>query len=185
MSAQGSFSHGIAGRYATALFEIAKESNALDAVEKDLTALGDAIDTSDDLKALITSPVYTREEQAGAMSAIASKMGMSATVANTIGLMASKRRLFALPSMISSVQALIADERGELTADVTAAKPLTDTQTDKLAATLKDRFGKDMKINVTVDESIIGGLIVKVGSKMIDSSIASRLAALNKTMREA
>ena len=112
-------------------------------------------------------------------------MGISATVANTVGLMASKRRLFALPAMISSVQSLIANERGEMSADVTAAQALTKAQEDKLAKTLKERFGKDIKINVTVDESIIGGLIVKVGSKMIDSSIASKLNALNKTMREA
>ena len=185
MSAQGSFSHGIAGRYATALFEIAKEEKALDKVETDLSALGEAIDGSTDLQALIASPVYSREEQAGAIGAVASKMGVSSAVANTIGLMASKRRLFALPAMIASVKALIADERGELTAEVTAARAMTKAQEDKLAKTLKERFGKDIKINTTVDESIIGGLIVKVGSKMIDSSIASKLNALNKTMREA
>lgn len=185
VSAQGSFSHGIAGRYATALFEIAKEEKALDTVERDLSALGEAIETSDDLKSLIRSPVYSRNEQAGAMSALASKMGISTSVSSTVGLMASKRRLFALPTMITSLKALIAQERGEMSAEVTAAKPLTQAQQDKLAATLKERFGKDMKIDVTVDESIIGGLIVKVGSKMIDTSIASRLAALNKTMREA
>ena len=176
MSAQGSFSHGIAGRYATALFEIAREDKSLDKVEADLVALDAAISGSDDLKALIASPVYSRDQQAGAMAAV---------VANTVGLMASKRRLFALPSMISSVRALIARERGEMSAEVTAAKPMSQAQQDKLAATLKERFGKDMKINVTVDESIIGGLVVKVGSKMIDTSIASRLSALNKTMREA
>ena len=185
MSAQGSFSHGIAGRYATALFEIAREEKALDTVEKDLTALGDAIDASEDLQALIASPVYSRDEQAGAMGALAAKLGASPAVANTIGLMASKRRLFALPAMIASVKALIADERGELTAEVTSAKAMTKAQQDKLAKTLKERFGKDIKINATVDASIIGGLIVKVGSKMIDSSIASKLNALNKTMREA
>jgi len=184
VSAQGSFSHGIAGRYATALFEIAKEEKALDQVEKDLSALGDAIEGSEDLQSLIASPVYSREEQGGAMAALAKKMGVSPAVANTVGLMAAKRRLFALPAMISSVQSLIANERGELTAEVTAAKALTKAQEDKLAKTLKERFGKDIKINAVVDESIIGGLIVKVGSKMIDSSIASRLANLQKAMKE-
>ena len=184
MSGNASFRHGIAGRYATALFEIAKEERALDAVEKDVDALDTALAESSELQSLIASPVYSREEQAGAMAAIATKMGLTPTVAKTIGLMASKRRLFALPALIAAVKALIAIERDELTAEVTSAASLTKAQSDKLASTLKSSFGKDIKINATVDESIIGGLIVKVGSKMIDNSIASRLANLQKAMKE-
>ena len=184
MSGNASFSHGIAGRYATALFEIAKEKKAIAAVEKDLDALDGALSDSADLQSLIISPIYSREEQAGAMAALGKKMKLSPTVANTIGLMASKRRLFALPALIASVKALIAAERDEITAEVTSAKALTKAQSDKLAKTLKQRFGKDIKISATVDDSIIGGLIVKVGSKMIDSSIASRLANLQKAMKE-
>ena len=184
MSQTDSFSHGIAGRYATAVFDLAKESKGLPAVEKDLNALDDALRESADLRALITSPVYSRDEQGTAMAAVAKKMKLGKVVSNTIALMASKRRLFALPAMIGSVKALIAREKGEVTAEVVSAKALTKTQSDKLAKTLKAKFGKDIRINATVDESIIGGLVVKVGSKMIDSSIASKLSKLQNSMKE-
>ena len=184
VSQTDSFSHGIAGRYATAVFDLAKESKGLPAVEKDLNALDDALRESADLRALITSPVYSRDEQGTAMAAVAKKMKLGKVVSNTIALMASKRRLFALPAMIGSVKALIAREKGEVTAEVVSAKALTKTQSDKLAKTLKAKFGKDIRINATVDESIIGGLVVKVGSKMIDSSIASKLSKLQNSMKE-
>ena len=111
-------------------------------------------------------------------------MGLSATVANTLKLMATKRRLFVLPQLVSSLRNLIADEKGEVTADVRAAKEMNDYQRKTLAETLSKAVGKDVKMNVTVDESLIGGLIVKVGSKMIDTSIASKLSALKNTMKE-
>ena len=185
MAGEASYSHGIAGRYATALFEIAKEEKSLDSVEKDLTALAGAFDASPELSSFIQSPAYGRDDQTNAISAITAKMGLSPVVANTVSLMASKGRLFAVPALIEAVSAMIAEERGEMTAEVTSAKALTKAQSDKLAATLKSRFGKDIKIDATVDESIIGGLIVKVGSKMIDSSIASKLSSLQKVMKEA
>ena len=184
MSGAESFSHGIAGRYATALFEIAKEAKALPKVEKDIALLNAALDESADLRDLISNPVYTRSQQGEAIAAIASKMKLGTEISNTIGLMASKRRLFTLPSMLASVKALIAEEKGEVTAEVTSAKALTKAQSDKLAASLKKTFGKDIVINATVDESIIGGLIVKVGSKMIDTSIKSKLSNLQNTMKE-
>jgi len=179
-----SFSHGIAGRYATALFELAKESKSMDGVSKDLDTLADAIESSDALTDLITSAVYTRTDQANAMAALSKKMKLGATVSNTVALMASKRRLFTLPQMISSFRALVAREKGEVTAEVVSAKAMTKAQSDKLAKTLAAKFGKDIKINATVDESIIGGLIVKVGSKMIDSSIASKLSRMQNVMKE-
>ena len=184
MSGTASFSHGIAGRYATALFEIAKEAKKIPAVEKDLAALAEAFNGSADLHDLISNPVYTRAEQGAAIGDIAKKMKLGSEVANTIGLMASKRRLFTLPAMISSVQALIAEEKGEVVAEVTSAKALTKTQSDKLVASLKDKFGKDIVIHEAIDESIIGGLIVKVGSKMIDTSIKSKLSNLQNAMKE-
>ena len=184
MSDTASFSHGIAGRYATALFEIARSDKALDSLESDLNALDDALSESADLRSLIASPVHSREEQGTAMAAVAQKMGLSTLVSNTIGLMASRRRLFVLPALVSSVKALIAEEKGEVTADVTSAKVLTKTQSDKLAAQLKKAFGSDIVINATVDDSIIGGLVVKVGSKMIDTSIASKLSNLQNAMKE-
>jgi F-type H+-transporting ATPase subunit delta len=115
---------------------------------------------------------------------IASAMGLGSTVSNTLGLMAQNRRLFVLPDLIDQVKGLIAAHRGEVTAEVTAAKKLTKEQTDNLAKTLKASVGKDVKLDVTVDESLIGGLIVKVGSRMIDTSIRSKLAQLQNVMKE-
>jgi len=136
LSATASFSHGIAGRYATALFELAKESKKLAAVEKDLAALDATLDASDDLRDLIASPVHTRAEQGNVMAQVAKKLKLSPNVTNTIALMAAKRRLFALPAMIASVKALIAAEKGEVTADVTSAKKLSAAQSKKLTETL-------------------------------------------------
>ncbi|MEL6643230.1 MAG: F0F1 ATP synthase subunit delta [Pseudomonadota bacterium] len=184
MSEPASISTGIAGRYATAIFELAQEDKALPALESDIDALSAAIDSSDDFRALINSPVYSREDQSSAIAAIAAKMGLSGVVANTLALMASKRRLFVLPQLLSELSRLIADHKGEVTAEVVAAVPLSDAQQAKLAETLKARVGKDVKINMAVDESLIGGLVVKVGSRMIDTSIRSKLAALQNTMKE-
>jgi len=180
----GSISTGVAARYATAVFGLAKEAKKLPAVEKDLDALAAALEESTELGDLISNPVYTRDQQAGAIGAIAKKMKLSPTMANTLGLMASKRRLFVLPQLIATIKDMIAEEKGEVTADVTAAKALTKAQQDKLAKTLKASVGKDVKINVSVDKSLIGGLIVKVGSRMIDSSIKSKLSNLQNAMKE-
>lgn len=175
---------GAAGRYATALFELASEQGELEQAETDLISLGQAIADSDDLGRVMRDAIYTRDEQSAAMAAVLERMGTSALVENVIGLMAAKRRLFAVPQLITIFQSLMAEHRGEVTADVTAARPLSDTQSDALGAQIKDAIGRDVKLNVTVDESIIGGLIVKVGSKMIDSSIRSRLTSLKNAMKE-
>ncbi len=179
-----SYSSGIAGRYATALFEIAKDGKKLPAVEKDLDALSAALDDSAELRDVISSPAFSRDETIGVIAALAKKMKLGKEVSSTLGLMATKGRLFVVPALITAMKERIAREKGEVTADVTAAKALTKAQSDKLAKTLKAQVGSDVKINVTVDESLIGGLIVKVGSKMIDSSIASRLANLQNAMKE-
>ena len=184
MSESASISTGIAARYATAVFELAKDGNMLDRLEQDIDALDAAIAESDALRDLLYSPVYSRAEQGAAISSIASKMDLSDMVGNTLKLMASKRRLFVVPQLMAALRGLIADEKGEVTADVRAATALSADQEKTLAATLKSSVGKDVKMNVTVDESLIGGLIVKVGSKMIDTSIASKLAALQNTMKE-
>lgn len=184
MSETASTATGIAGRYALAVFDLVKEANGVKALEADVAALEGAMGESADLRALISSPVYSREEQAAAIAAVASKMKISAVLANTLGLMASNRRLFVLPQLLSGLKAMIAEEKGEVTADVTAAAGLTKAQETKLAATLKKSVGKDVKLNVSVDESLIGGLIVKVGSKMIDTSIRSKLASLQNAMKE-
>ena len=140
--------------------------------------------TSADFRAILASPVHTREEQGKAIAAIAAAMGLGTTITNTLGLMAQNRRLFVVPGLIAQVKALIAAERGEVTAEVTSAKPLTKGQAEELAATLKKTVGKDVKIDATVDESLIGGLVVKVGSRMIDTSIRAKLANLQNMMKE-
>lgn len=184
MAATTSIVSGVAGRYATALFEIATETSATESVEADLTSLGAALDESADLRDVCTSPVYTREDQGKAMAAVASAMGLGQVVTNTVLLMASKRRLFALSDVISAFKALAAEARGEVTADVTSAVALTKKQRDALAAALKASVGSDVVLNTTVDESLIGGLVVKVGSRMIDTSVRAKLASLQNAMKE-
>ena len=184
MSETASISTGIASRYATAVFELATEGKALDALETDLDALNGALGDSEDLRDLIASPVYSRQDMQAGIAAVAKAMGLGTTLANTLQLMASKRRLFVVPQMIAALRAMIADHKGEVTADVVSAKALTKTQSEKLAKTLKAAVGKDVKLNATVDEGIIGGLVVKVGSKMIDTSIRSKLNTLQNTMKE-
>ena len=184
MSDSSSISTGIASRYATAVFELAKEGNDLEALERDIDTIDAALNSSSDFRDLINSPIYSREAQGKAITAIAEKMELGGTFANTLKLMASKRRLFVLPHLVTALRQQIADEKGEVTADIRSARTLSDEQAAKLAETLKASVGKDVKMNVTVDENLIGGLIVKVGSKMIDTSIRSKLAALQNTMKE-
>lgn len=184
VSESASISSGIAARYATALFELAKESKGLKALEGDIDALDATVSSSADLKDLITSPVYSREDQERAIAAIAAKMGLSPLMSNTLALMAQKRRLFVLPQLTRIVQDLISVEKGEVTAEVTSAAKLSAAQAKELAATLKVSVGKDVKLKTAVDESLIGGLIVKLGSTMIDTSVKAKLAALQNAMKE-
>ena len=184
VSEPASISSGIAERYALAIFEIAKDSDSLSPLEQSVDDMAAALDDSAELRDLISSPVYSRDAQKGAIAAVTKAMDLTPALANGLGLMAEKRRLFVLPQLVSQLRAMIAEHKGEVTADVVAAKALTQTQQTKLSAALKAAVGKDVKINATVDESLIGGLIVKVGSKMIDSSIRSKLAALQNTMKE-
>jgi F-type H+-transporting ATPase subunit delta len=184
VSEPASISSGIAARYAKAIFELAVEGKSVKAIESDTVALESALNDSAEFRDLIASPVYSRDEQEKSVSAIASKMKLSPIVANTLGLMAQKRRLFVLPQLIAELRDLIAEEKGEVTAEVTSAKAMTKAQQEKLAKTLKAQIGKDVIINVAVDDSLIGGLIVKVGSRMIDTSIASKLNNLQNSMKE-
>ena len=184
MSEPVSISRGIAARYATAVFEIAKENGAIAELESNMDDLSVALAQSAEFRALIASPIYSRDEQSGAIAALADKMGLAEVVKNTFALMAQKRRLFVLPQLIDALRALIAEEKGEVSAQVTSAKKLTAKQLESLEATLKARIGKDVKINAAVDEDLIGGLVVKVGSKMIDTSIRSKLNSLQNAMKE-
>jgi len=184
VSEPASISTGIAARYATAVFDLAKEGNQIAAIESDLDALDGALSDSDDFRALISSPVYSRDELGTAIGAIGAKMGLSDVMANTLQLMAQKRRVFVLPQLVTALRARIAEDKGEITADVVSAKALTKAQSEKLSKSLQASLGKDVKINATVDDSLIGGLRIQVGSKMIDTSIASKLAALQNAMKE-
>ena len=184
MSEPASISTSIAARYATAVYDLAKDGKKVKAIEADLGTLSDAMADSSDFNALIHSPIYSREEQGTAIAALAKKMKLSPIMANTLALMATKRRLFVLPQLVVALRAAIATDNGEVTADVTSAKALTKTQSDSLSKTLKAKLGKTVTINATVDETLIGGLVVKVGSKMIDTSIRSKLNSLQNAMKE-
>jgi F-type H+-transporting ATPase subunit delta len=133
---------------------------------------------------MIASPVVSRDNQSRAIAAIAAKMGLGTLMANTLALMADKRRLFVLPQFLAALADRIAQEKGEVTAEVTAARALSAAQSKKLAETLKARVGKTVKLKTTVDESLIGGLVVKLGSTMIDTSVKAKLAALQNAMKE-
>ena len=174
---------GMPGRYATALFELASEEGKTTQVEHDLNAFQAAIDGSEDLARLVRSPVFSAEDQVAAVSAIVSRMGMGATAANFIRLAAKNRRLFALPDMIRAYRAILADARGEVAAEVTSAEPLSAAQITDLKAALKSSLGRDVALSTRVDSSILGGLIVKVGSRMMDNSLKTKLQTLKIAMK--
>ena len=184
MSEPASISSGIAARYASAVFELAKDASDLKTLESNVQDLDTVLADSSDIRDLINSPVVSREDQANAIAAVAKKMKLMPIVSNTLALMAAKRRLFVLPALVAQLRALIAEEKGEITAEVISAKAMTKTQTDKLAKAIKARIGKDVKIDATVDEELIGGLVIKVGSQMIDTSIRSKLNSLSNVMKE-
>ncbi|MFC3059897.1 F0F1 ATP synthase subunit delta [Paenirhodobacter populi] len=184
VSEPASISAAIAGRYATAIFELAQEGRGLDALEADVKALGEALAASADLRDLIASPIYTRPQQEAAIEAVAKPMGLSLPMQNGLALMATKRRLFVLPQLLKQLSALIAEAKGEVTADVTSAAPLSAEQQQALSAALAQKSGKIVKLNVAVDESLIGGMIVRLGSQMIDTSVRAKLASLQNTMKE-
>lgn len=179
-----SISQGIAARYASALFDLAKEGGALSAIEADAAQLKDALAASPELNAMIASPVVVRADQANAIQALASAMKLSDLTANTLALMAAKRRLFVLPQLLAALADLIAEEKGEISVEVVAASALSPAQAKALSDKLKASVGKEVKLNTTVDESLIGGLIVKLGSIQIDTSVKSKLASLQNAMKE-
>ena len=176
---------GLAGRYATALFELAVEQDALDAVANDLASLRAMLDESADLRRLVASPVIGREDQGHAMAALAARANFGVLAGKFIGLLASNRRLFALADTIRAYDMLVAARRGEVTADVTSARALSDAQTQALITSLKNATGREVRLKSSVDETLIGGLVVKVGSRMIDASLKSKLQSLRLVMKGA
>lgn len=175
---------GMAGRYATALFELADEAGAIDSVKTDLDRLSALIAESADLARLVKSPVFTADVQLSAMTAILEKAEIGGLAGNFVKLVAQNRRLFALPHMIADFSALVAAKRGETTAQVTAAQPLSDAHLAELKEALASKTGKDVQLDVTVDPSILGGLIVKLGSRMVDASLKTKLNSIRHAMKE-
>ncbi len=173
----------LAGRYATALFELATENKAIDTVEASLATLKQAISESDDLSALTSSPVVSREDAGKAIAAAASSLELDALTANVLGVLAANRRLDQIPALVRAFTTLASGHRGEVTAEVTSAHPLADGQIDALKAQLKKRVGSDVSVSTQVDPDILGGLVVKIGSQMIDSSIKTRLNTLSQAMK--
>lgn len=175
---------GVAERYANALFELASESKQTAAVEIDLDAFAALIAESDDLKRLVRSPVFSAADQARAVDAILARAGIAGLVANAIKVTAANRRLFVVPDMIAAFKKLAADARGEVAAEVTSAEPLSETRVAELKAALKASLRKNVSLATVVDPSLIGGLIVRVGSRMIDGSLRTKLNSLKLAMKE-
>jgi F-type H+-transporting ATPase subunit delta len=177
---------GMAGRYANALFELALEDKAVDAVKKDLEQFDAMVAGSTDLNRLVRSPVFGVEDQLKALSAVLDKAGIKGLAANFLRVITGNRRLFAVRDMIRSYRALVAAHKGEVSAQITVAEKLSDKNLDALKAALKSvTGGKDMDLDVTIDPAIIGGLIVKVGSRMVDSSLRTKLNSIKFAMKEA
>jgi F-type H+-transporting ATPase subunit delta len=183
LAAQDTGTAGLAARYAAALFDLADEAKQLDAVAADLRAIRAMIVESGDLRRLVRSPVLTRADQAKAMAAVLEKAGTSDLVRRFVGLVAENRRLFALNDMIAAYLGELARRRGEVTASVTSAAPLSDAQTAALTDALRRAVGGKVSVETHTDAGLIGGLIVQVGSRMVDSSLKSKLQRLKLVMK--
>ena len=173
----------LAGRYALALFQLARDGKALDSVAASLATLKTALAESADLRALTQSPLVGRDGAAKAIEAVAGKLGLDSLTSRTLGVLAQNRRLAQIPAVIRAFDTLLSAHKGETRAEVTTAFPLTKTQQTALAKQLKARTGRDMALDLAVDPAIMGGLIVKMGSQMIDSSIRTRLNKLAHAMK--
>ena len=183
MAGQADRTGGLAERYAAALYDLAGEQNALDTVAADLKTLRKMIDDSDDFRRFIKSPVLSRADQSKAVKALAEKAQLSALTQKFLGLAAANRRLFALPSVIAAYLDMLATRRGEVTAEVTSAVTLSESQVSAITAALKQTVGRTVALTSKIDPSILGGLIVRVGSRMVDSSIKSKLQRLKLAMK--
>jgi len=174
---------GLAGRYATALYELADEAKALDAVAADLKTLKGLVAESADLRRLVTSPLVPREQQAKAVLALVEKAGVSDITRRFVGTVARNRRLASLVQIVDGFMALLAAHRGEITAEVTSAKALSQPQAEAVGNALRTAIGKKVSVQLNVDPKLLGGLKVKVGSRLIDASLASKLQRLQLAMK--
>ena len=174
---------GVAQRYASALFELARSENQIDAVESDLDGFEATLRSSADLQRLVRSPVFSADEQFQAIAAVVDRAGMTGLAGNFIKVVGRNRRLFAVPDMIRGFRRLAAEHRGETAAEVTVAHELSAAQRKELAATLKGIVGRDVALDVSVDEGLLGGMIVKVGSRQIDTSLRTKLENMRLALR--
>ena len=183
MDISGGIQASLSGRYALALFELANEQKKLEAVGRDLAAVAQALAESDEFKALTTSPLVGREEAVRAAAATATAMQLDTITANFLGVLAKNRRLSQLPGVIRAFNTLSARHRGEITAEVTSAHTLDDDQVDAIRQNLRARMGRDINVDLRVDPAILGGLVVKIESQMIDGSIRTKLNNLAHAMK--
>lgn len=183
MEISGGIQASLSGRYAAALFDLAREQKAIEKVEASLSTLEQALTDSADLKRLVTSPLVARGAAANAVKAVGAQLKLDTLTANFLGVLASNRRLGQLNNVIAAFRSMTASFRGETTAHVTTAHPLTDDQVTALKAKLKTRVGRDVAVATKVDPAILGGLVVKIGSQMIDASIKTKLNTLAHAMK--
>ena len=174
---------GIAGRYALAVFDLALEEKSLDVVSRDFAALQTMISESADLARLVRAPVFSRDEQRKGMAALLQKMGAAPLTTRFVLMLAAKRRLFLLTGAIRAYEAMVAKQHGEIAADVVSARALNTKETDELKQALKSKLGREPQLTARVDPALLGGLIVKIGSRMIDSSLRTKLNGLRVAMR--
>ena len=171
------------GRYAIALFDLARDAKTIDAVEASLATIRDALAQAADFKTLTTSPLIGREAATGAVLATADQLGVDATTRSFLGVLAHNRRLGDLPAIARAFRQLASRHRGEIAAEVTSAHPLSDEQVTELKQQLRTRVGSDVSVDLAVDPQLLGGLVVRIGSQMIDSSIRTRLNSLAHAMK--
>lgn len=183
MASDDSHIPGLAGRYATAAFELAREEGALEAVERDLAGLKTLLGQSKDLTRLVRSPAFSSEAQEKGMAGVLEKMKANPLSRRLVLLLARKRRLFILAGVIAGFETLLARHRGEIAADVTSARPLGDSETAELKRVLKEKLGREPRLTTHVDPKLLGGLVVRVGSRMIDSSLRTKLDQLRAAMK--
>ncbi len=174
---------GLANRYATALFELAMKEHAVDAVSRDLAELKALLAESPDLVRLVKAPVFSAGEQRAGMEAVLRRMEVAPLTLRFVLTLARKRRLFALTDIIRAFEEQLGRQRGEIDAQVSAARPLSEAETNELKAVLKSKLGRDARLSTRVDPALLGGLVVKVGSRMIDSSLRTKLDGLRSAMR--
>ena len=185
MAAEDPSVSGVSGRYATALFELARDARSIDAVKADLDRFDAMLADSTDLKRLVRSPVFSADSQSKALAAVLDKAEISGISAKFLKVLTANRRLFVVSDVIRAFRALVARFKGEATADVTVAETLSEKNLDAVKTALKSVTGKDVALNVKVDPAIIGGLVVKLGSRMVDSSLRTKLNSIKHAMKEA